>query len=33
MLRPLVAGNWKMHLTVEEGLQLLQVYRARLERR
>jgi triosephosphate isomerase len=31
MLRPLVAGNWKMHLTVEEGLQLLQVYRSRLE--
>ncbi len=31
MLRPLVAGNWKMHLTVEEGLQLLQIYRARLE--
>ena len=31
MVRPLVAGNWKMHLTVEEGLQLLQVYRSRLE--
>ncbi len=31
MRRPLVAGNWKMHLTVEEGLQLLQVCRPRLE--
>jgi triosephosphate isomerase len=29
--RPLVAGNWKMNLTVEEGLRLLQEVRPRLE--
>jgi len=29
--RPLVAGNWKMHLTVEEGLRLIQEKRSRLE--
>ncbi len=31
MRRPLVAGNWKMHRTVEEGLRLLQELRPRLE--
>lgn len=29
--RPLVAGNWKMHRTVEEGLRLLHELRPRLE--
>lgn len=29
--RPLVAGNWKMHLNVEEGLRLIQDTRSRLE--
>ncbi len=31
MRRPLVAGNWKMHKTVEEGVQLLRELRPRLE--
>lgn len=29
--RPLVAGNWKMHYTVEEGLRLLEELRPQLE--
>ncbi len=31
MRRPLVAGNWKMHYTVEEGLRLLHELRSRLD--
>lgn len=32
MRKPLVAGNWKMHLTVPEGIQLVSAMRHELER-